>query len=182
MSPRRKVFDSTLPNFVTITVHNWIDIFTRQIYRDILFDSINYCQKHKGLRVYGWCLMTNHIHLLITSEKLSIPETVRDLKKYTAKKIFKEISENRRESRRAWLLNQFAFAGTLSKQQFKFWKDGYYPTECAYHSIFKQKLDYIHYNPVKAGFVLEPEHWLFSSARAYAGFGGVPVETSVVDV
>jgi putative transposase len=42
--------------FITCTVHQWIDVFTRELYKEILFDSIQHCQKHKGLQVYGWVL------------------------------------------------------------------------------------------------------------------------------
>ena len=50
--------------FLTLTVVDWVDIFTRPVYKQILIDSIKYCQQTKGLEVYAWCLMSNHLHLI----------------------------------------------------------------------------------------------------------------------
>ena len=92
--------------FVTFTVVEWIDIFTRPIYRDILVASLNYCIKHKGLVVYGWVIMSNHIHLIISTKTYqeNISEIIRDFKKFTSGEIVWAISSDR-ESRREWMLS-----------------------------------------------------------------------------
>jgi len=77
----------------------WVDVFTRQIYRDIFLDSIRYCQKEKGLEVFSWCIMSNHVHMIIRSNVADLSGTIRDLKKYTSKKCI-EIIHNENESRR----------------------------------------------------------------------------------
>lgn len=50
--------------FVTLTVTDWIDIFTRRIYSDLIIENLTYCQQHKGLNIYAYFIMTNHIHLV----------------------------------------------------------------------------------------------------------------------
>ena len=78
--------------FVTFAVIEWIDVFTRQEYRDLLLDSLRYCQKEKGLEIYAWCIMSNHIHLIVGKEKeAKIEEIVRDFKKFTSVKICRAI-------------------------------------------------------------------------------------------
>ena len=90
--------------FVTFTVHQWVDVFTRPIYVDILLESIRYCQKNKGLQVYAWVIMCNHIHMIISCESGKLSDIIRDLKKYTSSKIVKAIENNKNESRKRWLL------------------------------------------------------------------------------
>ncbi|MCK5103902.1 MAG: transposase [Cyclobacteriaceae bacterium] len=86
--------------FVTITVNQWVDIFTRPIYVDILLESIRYCQKNKGLQVYAWVIMSNHIHMIISCETGRLSDLIRDLKKFTSSKIVQAIEENKHESRK----------------------------------------------------------------------------------
>src|SRR5687768_16481443 len=81
MSEKYKVRDQERPYFITFSVEEWIDVFTRQQYKDIVLDSLRFCQKEKGLIIYGWCLMTNHIHLIVGRKgKYKIEEIIRDLK------------------------------------------------------------------------------------------------------
>ena len=72
--------------FITLQVVEWIDIFSRQKYRDIIIDNLSYCQKNKGLEIYAWVIMSNHIHLLVKSEKEDLSNILRDFKSYTSKK------------------------------------------------------------------------------------------------
>ena len=164
--------------FVTFTVINWIDVFTRFCYRDIIVDSVNYCIENKGLAVYAWCIMTNHLHLIIGSDKEPLSDIIRDLKKYTSKKIIQEIKRNRCESRKNWMIKLFEIAGknNSNNKQYQFWQQHNHPIELISSNFIEQKLKYIHNNPVKAGFVFYPEDYYYSSARDYAGkLGLIPV-------
>jgi len=87
-------------HFITSTVHQWTDVFTRKEYIDILLASIRYCQQHKGLKVYAWVVMTNHVHLIISSDKDKLSDIIRDLKKFTAKQIFEAIRNNPKEKQK----------------------------------------------------------------------------------
>jgi putative transposase len=91
--------------FVTFTVINWIDIFTRKEYRDIIVDSLNFCIANKDLLVYAWVIMSNHIHLIISikTEGGNLSDVIRDFKKYTSKEI-SSMMQTIRESRREWIL------------------------------------------------------------------------------
>ena len=64
MSSKYKFDDIEGVYFVTSTVVDWIDVFTRDIYRDILLDSIRFCQKNQNLQLHAWVLMPNHFHLI----------------------------------------------------------------------------------------------------------------------
>ena len=108
MSRKYKIRDQDKLYFVTFTVIAWLDVFTRQEYRDIFLDSIRYCQKHKGLEVCAYCIMSNHVHLIIGRNKdLPLQGIIRDIKKFTSVKITEAIYMNHRESRRRWLLGFF---------------------------------------------------------------------------
>ncbi len=104
MSRKYKFRDPEAVYFVSFATINWIDIFTRQVYKDIVVDSINYCIENKGLIVYAWVLMSNHVHLIIESNDEPLQNIMRDLKKHTAKELIKAIEENPRESRKEWML------------------------------------------------------------------------------
>ena len=92
--------DQYAQHFVTFTVHQWVDVFSRKEYADIFLESIRFCQKEKGLLVYAWVIMTNHVHMVIGSNKVKLSDIIRDLKKYTSKQIFQAIENNPYESRK----------------------------------------------------------------------------------
>ncbi|RDV14522.1 transposase [Pontibacter diazotrophicus] len=161
--------------YLTLTVVDWVDVFTRPTYKHLLLESVRYCQKEKGLELYAWCLMTNHIHFIASAkEGSSLSDVLRDFKKYTNKVIINAIQQEP-ESRRVWLLDRFAFAGSRDAkiQKNKFWQEGNEAKEIHSNAFLEQKLEYIHQNPVKAEIATEPEHYLYSSARDYAGEKGL---------
>lgn len=90
--------------FITCTVHQWVDVFTRKEYVDIVLNSLRYCQQNKGLLIYAYVIMSNHLHLIIGSNKENLSDIIRDFKKFTASKIVQAIENNSRESRKRWLL------------------------------------------------------------------------------
>jgi putative transposase len=174
MSEKYKIRDQSKLHFVTFAVVKWIDVFTRQEYRDILLESLRYCQKEKGLEIYAWCIMSNHVHLIVGREKeLSIEEIIRDFKKYTSVHVCRAIEANVHESRREWMLELFAQAAAESKKHVKYmyWQNDYHPIELSSNEMLDQKLEYIHNNPVEAGIVDKAEEYLYSSARDYYGNG-----------
>lgn len=156
--------------FLTMTVVGWIDVFTRENYKIAIVESLKFCQKNKGLEIYGWCLMTNHLHLIARSSgNIELPEIIRDFKKFTSRKIISQIIDEP-ESRRKWMLNQFEFAGRHIKaiKNYKFWQTGNHAMTIYSPKVFYRKLNYIHKNPVKSMIVRREEDYLFSSARNYA--------------
>jgi putative transposase len=163
--------------FLTLTVIDWIDVFTRPIYKHFLLDSLKYCQGTKGLEIYAWCLMSNHIHLIAgvkEGSKNTLSDILRDFKKHTNKKILAEI-ETGYESRKKWMLNQFEFAGRYNSKikDYKFWQDGNEAKEIHTSEFLQQKVDYIHMNPVVSDIVDEPHYYRYSSAIDYSGGRGL---------
>lgn len=156
--------DQFAQHFVTFTVHQWADVFTRREYIDLFLDSVRFCQKEKGLKVHAWVIMTNHIHMIISSRGAKLSDIIRDLKKYTATQIFRAIENNTGESRKRWLL-------WLLKKDNKiwFWEEGYHGEEILTKSFFESKLHYIHMNPVKAGLVEKEEEYTYSSCADHYG-------------
>lgn len=155
--------------FLTLTVVGWIDVFTRKNHRDAIIDSLRYCVENKGLNVYSYCLMSNHLHMVVNAnEPFELKDVIRDFKKFSSKKILMQI-QNEPESRREWMLHQFSMAADDSKKHksYKFWKVGSHAIELINERFTWEKINYIHKNPVKDGFVLRPEDWIYSSASNY---------------
>jgi len=150
--------------FVSFSVVGWMDVFTRREYQDILVESIAFCQLNKGFQLFYYCIMPSHVHFITASENGSLS---RDFKSFTAKKVMDAIEENPLESRKEWLIHQFEYFARISpqKQERQFWKHDNHPFFLYSNKMIQQKMDYIHFNPVEAGFVNEPHEWRLSSAN-----------------
>jgi putative transposase len=114
MSSKYKVGEDAVVHFVAFFVVAWVNVFSRECYKEIFVNSLKYCQESKGLKLHAWIIMTNHVHLIISSNTNKIEDIVRDLKKYTSKQIIKAIQENSTESRQEWMLNLFSYAGLMN--------------------------------------------------------------------
>lgn len=172
MSSRYKIHSHEYVYFVTFTVIDWIDVFIRNEYRQVILESLRYCQQNKGLKVYAWCLMTSHIHLIISSAgEMPLEGIIRDAKAFTSRRIHEILVENEGgfESRRSWMLSKMEYLGkrNSSNKGFQFWQQNYHAILLDNSEWIDQKLDYIHYNPVVAGFVHKPADWKYSSAIDY---------------
>ncbi|TCD26348.1 transposase [Pedobacter psychrodurus] len=169
MGRKYRFHDNSKLYFVTFTVVNWIDVFTRKKYVDIIYDSLRFCQKEKGLELYAYCIMTNHIHLIIGTESRVLSDIVRDFKSFTSRHIRKTIENSNTESRKLWMLEIMKELGSRNERNkdFQFWQQHSHPIELDTNEILDQRLNYIHQNPVKAGFVEKEEDWINSSASDY---------------
>ena len=156
-------------HFITFAVVEWVNVLTRKGYRDIVADSLKYCQNEKGLIIHSWCLMSNHVHLVVSTKNKNTSDVLRDFKKFTAKKIIEAIKENPTESRKEWMLQIFKEEGAKNSRNssYQFWRQDNQPKEMFGAKFIKQKLEYIHNNPVEAGIVVKSEEYLYSSARDY---------------
>ena len=162
--------------FVTTTVVDWVDIFTQPRYKHIILDSLDYCQREKGLRIYAWVLMSNHLHMVVSAAgSNNVADIMRDFKKYTSRQVAEALENDLQESRREWILDRMRFAAANDKKvtHYRLWQDGYHPELLYTEEFFQQKLSYIHNNPVVQEIVACPEDYLYSSARDYAGDKGL---------
>jgi putative transposase len=182
MSRKYKFVDNESLYFVTFTVINWIDLFVRNEYRNVIIDSIEYCQKEKDLEVYGWCIMTSHVHMIIGSKGNKLSNIMRDLKRHTSEILHLTIVQNKKESRREWMLwmMEKAAAKSNSSAMFQLWQPESHPIEIRTAKVAHQKLDYLHYNPIEAGFVSRTTDWKYSSAVDYNGGKGL-IEITHID-
>lgn len=174
MSRKYKIRDQNYPHFVSFAVVHWIDLFTRSVYRQILIDSLKFCQKNKGLILYAWCIMTNHVHLIIGTNDRPMEDILRDMKSFTSRKLKEAIIDNAEESRKKWILWMMKQAGNKNRnnQGWQLWQQHNHPIELSNGNLIRQRLEYLHNNPVKSGFVQNPEDWLYSSAGDYCGKKG----------
>ena len=165
--------------FITLTIVGWIDLFTRPAYKHIIINSLKYCVKEKGLRIFAYVIMSSHIHLIVKDEDGKLNYIIRDFKRYTSIELKNAILQSP-ESRREWMLMAFSNAAESIKRNkhYKIWKDGYHPVELTDSKMIDQKVDYIHHNPVEAEIVRNPEDYKYSSAANIAGKGSeLEIET-----
>ncbi len=171
MSSKYKFSDKLANYFITSTVVGWVDIFTRNEYKNILVDSIKHCQKNQGLQVHAWVIMTNHSHMIVScSGDNDIAMVIKNIKSFTALKIIDAINNSDNESRKEWLIPIFEKYGSINKrnQKYQFWITENHPILLdPYTNMYEERLKYLHENPVRAGFVSSPQEWLYSSAIDY---------------
>lgn len=165
-----QIRDQQAIHFITFAVVKWVDVFTRKEYSDILVESLRFCQREKGLKIHAWCIMSNHVHLIISARQpFALSDIIRDLKKYTSSQILKSIEESLGESRKNWMLWLFKSAGAKNdrNEKYQFWRQENRPVECSSKEIFSTKIKYLHENPLRAGMVREEWNYQYSSAIDY---------------
>ncbi len=169
-----KIRDQKLPHFVTCTVVDWIDVFSRKSHRDCIIESLDFCTKNKGMILYGYVIMSNHIHMIVQASDGELSNLLRDFKKFTAKTILDKI-QTEPESRREWMLERFAKATESHSRNtnYQFWKYGNHPEEIYTEKFMWSKLDYIHLNPVRARIVAKASDYIYSSASNYVNNAGL---------
>ncbi len=163
--------------FVSFATVQWIDVFSRKRYQDILLDSFKYCQKEKGLLIHAWCIMSNHVHLIASTKSIkpNLSDVLRDFKKFTSVQIKAAIEDDVDfESRKNWMMWLMKSAGKANPNNthFQLWQQENHPIEIYSKEFMTQKMDraanrYTHYNPVEAGLVLDPWEYRLSSAIDY---------------
>ena len=135
MSTGYKIAEDEELYFMTFQIVGWVDIFTRQTYRDIMIESFEFSQKNKGLELFAYVIMSNHIHLLARAKNGNLSDLVRDIKSHTSKEFLK-ILDDPHESRKEWMKMVFEYHGKYkNKQNFQIWTRDNHP-EVVYSQKF----------------------------------------------
>lgn len=161
---RYRFGDAAYPHFVTCAVVGWLPVFTRPACVEILFDSLRFLQRERALTLLGYVVMENHLHLIARSDDLS--RDIGDFKSFTARRIIARL----RDVGDLCLLDQLRSHKLPHKadRTYQLWQEGSHPQQIDTETMLRQKLAYIHDNPVKRGYIADPCHWRYSSARNYA--------------
>ena len=170
MNTGYQILDQEVLYYCTFQIVKWVVLFTRRIYRDIVIESFLYCQNMKGLELYAYVIMSNHIHVIVKAKpNFKLSNIIRDFKKYTAHRFLEEINTSK-ESRKDWILKRFEFAASEHSRnsQYQIWTHENHAIVLYSTKFITQKLNYIHENPVRAGLVDYAENYLYSSARNYS--------------
>jgi len=157
-----RVYESAYPHFVTSTVVYWIPVFCRDDYFRVLSDSLCYCVEHKGLIIHGYVIMPNHFHASLSQVDGKLSDVIRDAKKHTAKALAEKLEA---DGRVTWLAAMRRAAG--HEGGVRVWDEAFHPEQIHTQAFCQQKLDYMHNNPVRAGYVTDPCEWKYSSAGLY---------------
>ena len=166
---RYKIYEPTHPHFITCTILHWIPIFTRTNTTDIIFNTLRYLQKEDNLKIYSYVILENHLHLIVSSDDLS--KSMRSFKSFTSQEILKYLRQENAKS----ILEQLAFYKKAHKDKatYQLWQEGISPRLIKDDNMMRERIDYIHHNPIKRGYVDEAKHWRYSSARDYQGIEGL---------
>jgi putative transposase len=169
MRSRYRIHNDDCAHFITSTIVEWLPVFTTAPCCDILVRSFVFCRKEKDMRIHAWVILDNHFHAIVSGPELA--RTIADLKKFTARELLSQL----KVEGRVWLLNELAYfrAAHKSDSTHQVWQEGVHPQRILSDEMMFQKLDYLHNNPVKRGFVASPEHWVYSSAHEWLP-GAIP--------
>jgi REP element-mobilizing transposase RayT len=160
---RYTITEADKPHFLTCTVLGWLAVFTRPDTVKIILDCWQYQRQNKALKLYGYVILENHLHFIAQAPRLD--KTVAEFKSFTARTILDYLKEQHQQH----LLKQFAFLKKRHKvdRSYQFWQEGVHAELILHDEMMRKKLDYIHHNPVKRGYVNQAEHWRYSSAANY---------------
>ena len=155
------VFVTEYPQFFTASIKGWYKLLEHDKYKDIIVNSLRFLVEDKRIKLYAFIIMSDHLHLIWQMQPLIHPQHVqRDFLKYTAQQIKHDLQKNHPE-----LLSHFE--SDANDRTYQFWKRRALSIELKTNKVYRQKLDYIHLNPVKAGFCKLPEEYKYSSALFY---------------
>jgi len=160
--------------FLTCTIVGWLPVFTRPETVQFVYDSWQFLQDNGRLTVYGYVILENHLHLIASAPDIS--KEIGDFKSFTARQIIDHLEAKNV----ATLLKWFGFLKARHKhdREHQVWQEGSHPQQIKDDEMMRQKLEYMHMNPLKRGYVDEAIHWRHSSARNYARLqGSFPVKT-----
>jgi putative transposase len=160
---RYKVYNNEAAYFITSTIVDWVPIFTSEKYYDVITEAFRYSQSKKNLKLYAYVFLDNHFHIIASGENLS--DVMKSVKSFSAKLIIKNLtSDNKYEILKKLKNNK---ANYKTKSVYQVWQEGFHPKEIISDNMFQQKIDYIHFNPVRRNHVREPQDWKYSSAEYY---------------
>ncbi len=166
---RYKIFDSAYPYFLTMTIVDWLPIFADPNIAGILINALRFMQDVKRARLFAYVLMENHLHCIVQSDDLST--VVKSFKSYTARAIIDLLEEHHNNDLLKKLKKNKLHHKTFSNYQL--WQESSHPQEISTDEMMRQKVEYIHNNPVRRGYVDEACDWRYSSARNYEGLQGL---------
>jgi REP element-mobilizing transposase RayT len=163
------VTKESAPYFISCSVVNWIPVFSNPAIANIIFDSLSFLHKQQRLTLHAYVLMENHLHLIVSSPNFS--NEMRNFKFYTAGQCIKWYQERKRQ----WMLEQLQRYKNRHKigQKFQFWQEGFHPKLIQDEAMLRNKLEYIHNNPVERGYIDDPIDWRYSSYRNYIRGDGI---------
>ena len=163
MRSRYTIVESEGIYFLTATIVNWLPVLIGNDVCNMVLESLLFCRKSKDLRLYAYVIMENHIHLVAEAPELS--RCMQSFKQYSARKLIALAQTTGKE----WQLHQFEYCKKAYKDhsQFQVWQEGSHPQLIQGDAMLRQKIIYIHNNPVRRGYVNQPEQWRCSSARNY---------------
>jgi REP-associated tyrosine transposase len=166
---RYRFADARTPHFMTSTVVGWLPVFTRPSAVQEVFESWRFLQERGELEIHGYVVLENHFHLIASGPDLAA--AVSRFRSYTARRILDLLVAA--GARR--LLGQLAEEKARHKadRPYQLWQEGMHPQEMRSEAMMRQKLEYVHANPVRRGYVDDPVQWRYSSARDYAGVPGL---------
>lgn len=166
---RYKIYETEYPYFITSTINSWLPVFTRQDAADVIFDSWRYLQSEREFQLFAYVILENHLHMVVSAPELS--SVVQSFKSYTARQLINLLKERQAVT----LLRQLRATKRRHKKQseYQVWEEGGKPKQIQNDGMMWQKIEYAHNNPVVRGFVDDPVHWRWSSARNYAGQPGL---------
>ena len=174
---RYKTVEDHSTYFVTSATVNWLPLFSIPYCAQIVLDAMRFLHDNQRVSIHAYVLLENHLHFVGSSSYLS--GEMRKFKSFTARAIIDTLNEHGPQ----FYLEQLKHFKSRHKtdQIYQVWQEGFHPKAIQSEQMLVQKIEYIHYNPVRRGYVDDPEHWRYSSYRQYLGKEGlVPLEPLLI--
>ncbi len=162
---RYKIYEEIYPYFFTSSILREYPLFSVPEVAQIILEGFVFLQNKREVNLYGYVIMENHIHFLASADQLS--DKIRLFKSFAARKSIEYLKTNGSTRILRFFKEHKEHKNTRSIYQV--WEDGFHPKQIINDQMMIQKLEYMHMNPVKRGYVDKVEDWRYSSARNYLG-------------
>jgi len=166
---RYRIFESEYPYFLTCTIVAWLPVFAYPRFVESILDSWRFLQRERHVDIFGYVILENHLHWIAAAKDLE--QQVARFKSFTARRILDGLEQDGFATLRQEL--RYFKLRHKTDQHHQLWQEGSHPQQMQNETMMRQKLEYMHYNPVRRNYVDDPVHWRYSSARSYAGQPGL---------
>jgi len=166
---RYKIYEEQYPYFITCNLRFGLPLFSNPSAAAFILENLEFLQDERKVRLVAYVIMENHFHAIFQGKNLT--NKIAQFKSYSARRI---IDLFRMNQYTRWLKRLKSVKPShKSDSEFQLWEEGFHSKQIVGDQMMIQKINYIHQNPVKRGYVDAPEHWRYSSARNYTGSKGL---------
>ena len=174
---RYRITDDAHVYFVTYSIVDWLPVFISEAACKIVTDSLKFCHQKKNLRINAFVIMPTHMHAIVFDADFNneqLQQSLTDFRKFTGRSLSDFCAGHMPKC-----FHETLRASSTADRERRFWQPSRHPEGLQMEKFWRQKLDYLHENPVRKGLVTRAAYWRYSSAAYYISDGVEPCDVTI---